>query len=57
LSEKSPAQIEVGFDRMLQKKPATCSVAGFNPEYPLEFLFRDQNASKSIALLYLTHSP
>ena len=28
-----------------------------NPEYALEFLFRDQNVSKSIASLNLTHSP
>ena len=28
-----------------------------NPQYALDFLFRAQNASKSIALLHLTHSP
>jgi hypothetical protein len=28
-----------------------------NPEYALELLFRDQNVSKSIALLLLTHLP
>lgn len=28
-----------------------------NPQYALDFLFRAQNTSKSIASLHLTHSP